>query len=80
MLIYMKAISLNVSDPTYRLFQEESERRDRPAAELIREAMEEYVRMRFAPRLSLADIKPVSLGKPLVPIDWSEDIFDEMMS
>jgi hypothetical protein len=76
----MKTISLNVSDPTYRLFQEESERRDRPAAELIREAMEEYVRTRFPSRLSLADIQPVSLGKPLAPIDWSEDIFSEMMS
>jgi hypothetical protein len=76
----MKTISLHVSDPTYRLFQEESQRRDRPAAELIREAMEDYVRVRFAARLSLADIKPVSLGKPLAPIDWSEDIFDEMVS
>jgi len=76
----MKTISLNVSDPTYRIFQEESERRDRPAAELIREAMEDYVRMRFSARHSLADIKPVSLGKLLVPIDWSEDIFEEMAS
>jgi hypothetical protein len=76
---YMKTISLNVSDPTYRLFQEESERRDRPASELIREAMEDYVRFRFADRLSLDDLRPVSLGKPLVPIDWSEDIFEEMM-
>lgn len=40
--------------------------------------MEEYVRTRFAPRLSLSEIKPVSLGKPLAPIDWSDDIFDEM--
>ena len=76
----MKTISLNVSDPTYRVFQAESERRDRPAAELIREAMEDYVRMRFSARLSLADIKPVSLGKPLAPIDWSEDVFEEMAS
>jgi len=76
---YMKTISLNVSDPTYRLFQEESARRDRPAAELIREAMEDYVRVRFADRLSLAGIRPVSLGKPLAPIDWSEDIFEEML-
>jgi len=77
-LPYVKTISLNVPDPTYRLFQLESQRRDRPAAELIREAMEEYVRTRFAPRLSLSEIKPVSLGKPLAPIDWSDDIFDEM--
>ncbi|MEI6034628.1 MAG: ribbon-helix-helix protein, CopG family [Verrucomicrobiae bacterium] len=76
----MKTISLHVSDPTYRIFQEESERRDRPAAELIREAMEEYVRMHFANRRSLADIRPVSLGKPLASINWSEDIFDEMVS
>lgn len=41
--------------------------------------MEDYVRLRFADRLSLEDLRPVSLGKPLVPIDWSEDIFEEMM-
>lgn len=79
MASYMKTISLNVSDPTYRLFQEESERRDRPAAELIREAMEDYVRLRFADRVSLADLRPVSLGKPLAPIDWSENVFEEML-
>jgi len=76
----MKTISLNVSDPIYRLFQEESERRDRPASELIREAMEDYVRSRFASRLSLDDHKPISLGRPLAPIDWSEDVFGEMLS
>jgi len=75
----MRTISLNVSDPIYRLFQEESERRDRPAAELIREAMEDYVRLRFANRLSIADLRPVSLGRPLAPIDWSEDVFEEML-
>lgn len=75
----MKTISLNVSNPTYRLFQEESERRDRSAAELIREAMDHYVRHRFADRLSLADLRPVSLGKPLAPIDWSEDVLEEML-
>lgn len=80
MLAYMKTISLNVPYPTYRLFQLESQRRDRPAAELIREAMEEYVRKHFGPRMSLSEIKPVSLGKPLLPIDWSEDLLEEMTS
>jgi len=75
----MKTISLNVSDPVYRIFQEESERRDRPASELIREAMEEYMRMRFSNRRSIADHKPISLGRPLAPIDWSEDVFEEML-
>jgi hypothetical protein len=41
--------------------------------------MEDYVRNRFANRLSLADLRPVSLGKPLVPIDWREDVFEEML-
>lgn len=75
----MKSISLNVSDPVYRLFQEESARRDRPASELIREAMEEYIRTRFPERQSLGELNPVSLGKPLAPIDWSEDILEGML-
>jgi len=76
----MKTISLNVPDPTYRLFQQESRRRDRPTSEMIREAMEEYARTRFTERQSMADIKPVSLGKPLGKIDWSDDLLGEMES
>jgi len=76
----MKTISLNVPDPTYRKIQEEAKRRDRPAAELIREAMEEYVRNRLVDRLSLRDIEGVSVGKVLRPTDWSEDLLEEMES
>jgi hypothetical protein len=79
MFFNMKTISLNVSNPVYKIFQEESARRDRPTSELIREAMEDYLKNRCSPRLSLADLKPLSLGKPLVPIDWSEDVFEEML-
>jgi hypothetical protein len=75
----MKTISLNVPDPTYRKFQAEARRLDRPAAELIREAMEEYARNRLVRRASLADLQPVSLGSPLEPLDWSSDFLDEMI-
>jgi hypothetical protein len=74
----MKTISLHVPDPTYRLFQTESKRRDRPAAELIREAMEEYARSRFTSGPSLADLRPVSLGRPLASIEWGDDLLEEM--
>jgi hypothetical protein len=75
----MKTISLNVSDPIYKIFQEESVRLDRPTSELIRAAMEDYVKNRFARRLSIADLKPLSLGKPIVPIHWSDDALEEML-
>lgn len=75
----MKSISLNVSDPVYKIFQAESARRDRPTSELIREAMEDYVKNRVSPSHSLADLKPLSLGKPLLPINWSDDVFEEMI-
>ncbi len=76
----MKTISLNVPDPTYRVFQSEAKRRDRPAAELIREAMDEYVRNRLVERKSLAELRPVSLGRAMKAIDWSEDLLEEMES
>jgi predicted transcriptional regulator len=74
----MKTISLNVPDPTYRAFQEEARRLDRPAAELIREAMDEYARNRWSQRQSLSDLRPLSLGKVLEPIEWSDDFLEEM--
>ncbi len=40
----MKTITINVSEPVYRDFQEYARRNDRTTSELIREAMEEYRR------------------------------------
>ena len=47
----MKRISLFITDPQYRHFQELGTLRDRPAAELIREALDRYLleQQRYAP-------------------------------
>jgi hypothetical protein len=75
----MKTISINVSEPVYAAFQEEARRRDRTAAELIREAMELYLRQQLSPRTSLRDLRPVSLGGLRKPLNWSDDLLEEML-
>ena len=75
----MKTISLNVSQPVYTAFQEEARRRDRTTAELIREAMEAYLHERVAPRTSLRDLQPVTLGGLRKPLNWADDLLDEML-
>jgi hypothetical protein len=75
----MKTISINVSEPVYAAFQEEARRRDRTAAELIREAMEAYLRDRLSPRTSLRELRPVSLGGLRKPLNWADDLLDEML-
>lgn len=59
----MKTISLNVSEPIYAAIKDEARRRDRKTAELIREAMEDYLRARIGTHTSLRDDPPpVSVG------------------
>jgi len=78
-MAYMKTISLNVSEPVYAAFQEEARRRDRTASELIREAMETYVRQHLSARTSLRDLEPVSLGGLRKPMRWDDDLLEEML-
>ncbi len=74
----MKTITINVSEPTYRLYQRAAKIRDRKAAELIREAME-----RFAPLLtdgqSILLHPPVSVEKVLKPLSPQDDLLEEML-
>ena len=79
MMRYMKAISINVSEPVYAAFQKEARRRDRTAAELIREAMEAYLHQQLSPRTSLHDLRPVSLGGLRKPMNWADDLLEEMI-
>lgn len=60
----MKTISLNVSEPVYAAFKFEAQRRDRKTAELIREAMEDFLHAQLPARSSLLDAPPaISVGK-----------------
>ncbi|MFU8847758.1 MAG: ribbon-helix-helix protein, CopG family [Opitutales bacterium] len=77
----MKAITVNVSEPTYREFQEYARRKDRKTSELIREAMELYREQNIqdSGARSLRDLRPQSLGKVLRPLDAEDDLLDEMV-
>jgi metal-responsive CopG/Arc/MetJ family transcriptional regulator len=79
----MKTITIHVSEPVYREFQEFAKRTDRKTSELIREAMELYreQKIRRQTTHSVRDIKPVSVGKILKPwtsrAEMLEDFFDD---
>lgn len=77
----MKAVTINVSEPVYREFQEYAKRTDRKTAELIREAMEQYRENTIGASQvqSLRDLKPVAVGQVLRPLQADDDLLDEMM-
>ena len=75
----MKTISVNVSEPVYEDFMEHAQRTDRTAAELIREAMDLFRNQRIRPRTSLAELKPLNLGKSLRPFTGRDDLLGEML-
>jgi hypothetical protein len=75
----MKTITVNVSEPVYKEFQEHARRLDRTAAELIREAMEAY-RQRWARQGgSLRQLVPLDLGAVRRPLSGEDDLLGEML-
>jgi hypothetical protein len=76
----MRTITINVSEPVYRDFQEYAKRLDRKTSELIRDAMEDYRERRIRPKLSVKDLSPLSLGKVLKPIGSRDDLLGEMLN
>jgi hypothetical protein len=74
----MKTITINVSEPTYRAFQDQARRQDRTASELIREAMEQYRHGWARGESSLLDLPPLQVGKVLVPLEAEDDLLAEM--
>jgi len=75
----MRAITINVSDPVYREFQEHARKNDRTVSELIREAMEEYRTRKMRPRTSLRDLRASSVGAVLAPLGRDDDLMGEML-
>jgi hypothetical protein len=75
----MKTITINVSEPVYRDFQEHARRQDRKTSELIREAMEAYRDRHIRPRPSLKELEPLSLGNILKPLGSEDDLLGEML-
>lgn len=60
MFKHMKAVTIHVSEPVYREFKEQARRRERPASELIRAAMDEYRERHFRSGTSLAEPLPAA--------------------
>lgn len=72
-----KPISVHVDERAYEELKGMAERRGRPVAELVREAMAEYVVRERRTGSRFPDIPPRTLGRPLRP--WTrEEIYDEM--
>ncbi|HEV7515643.1 MAG TPA: ribbon-helix-helix protein, CopG family [Thermoanaerobaculia bacterium] len=75
----MKPISLHVPDEAYSELKTLAARRGRPVAELIREAMTEYLARESGGVVSLFDLAPHPSG-PLLE-EWTrEELLDEMRS
>jgi len=76
----MKTVTINVSEPVYREFQEYARRKDRKTAELIREAMEQYRENTIgqSQARSLRDLQPLAAGRVLRPLSAEDDLLDEM--
>jgi hypothetical protein len=75
----MKTITINVSEPVYREFQQRASRLDRTASELIREAMESYLRERRGGAHSILDLPPLDLGKMKKPLSAKDDLLSGML-
>jgi hypothetical protein len=73
----MKPISLHVSDEDYTELKSLATRRGRPVAELIREAMTEYLARESGRGVSIFDLEPHPGGPLLEPWTRSE-LLDEM--
>ena len=74
-----KPISLHVDEKDYEELKALAGRRGRPVAELVREAMAEYVVRERGSGTRFPDIPARSLGRRLRP--WTrEDLYDEMYS
>jgi predicted transcriptional regulator len=76
----MKAITIHVSEPVYREFQDEARRRDRPASELILAAMEQYRQQHFQNRTTLTEpLSAAAVGEVLQPWSSRAELLDSLL-
>jgi hypothetical protein len=75
----MKTITINVSEPVYREFRARARRLDRTTSELIREAMEQYLRDRRRGSASVLNLQPLDLGRIKKPLTSRDDLLAEMV-
>jgi len=75
----MKPISVHVAEDTYEELKFLAARSGRPVAELIRQAMVDYLDQERRSHRSMLDIEPHDSGQFLRPWDRSE-LLDEMIA
>jgi len=75
----MKTITINVSEPVYRAFQEYASSEDRTASELIRQAMQDFYHRHLERRTSLRDRRPFSAGGSVKSVTHKDDLLGEML-
>ncbi|MBI3962779.1 MAG: ribbon-helix-helix protein, CopG family [Deinococcus sp.] len=74
----MKAISIHVPQEAYQELKSLAARTGRPVAELIRQAMVDYLERERSRNWSIADIPPHNSGALLLP--WTRhELFEEMI-
>jgi hypothetical protein len=74
----MKPISVQVDEEEYQAFKSLAARTGRPVAELIREAMIEYLDRRRGRKGSIFDV-PIHHGGAQLKAWTREEVFDEMI-
>ncbi|MFP4485048.1 MAG: DUF6290 family protein [Spirochaetota bacterium] len=75
----MKTITIHVPEEKYQAFKEYAAEHDKSAAELIREAMEEYYRTHLQSGRSIFDHEPADMGRTLKPLSPEDDLLEEML-
>jgi hypothetical protein len=79
MYLCMKTITVNVSEPVYRDYQNYARHTHRTASDLIREAMELFQTTHMKRSTSLRQRRPASVGGPIAAITAEDDILGEML-
>jgi hypothetical protein len=74
----MKTITIHVPEEKYQAFKEYAAKHDKSAAQLIREAMDDYYRRHLEPGHSVLDIPPLHLGESLRELGPDDDLLEEM--
>ena len=81
MALKKKPVTIYLQEMKYLLFQQMAKKQNRKAAELIRDAMDEYIQNHSVASATVDSWKPVSLGGLKEGAkDWlSKDYQDEML-
>ena len=74
----MKTISVSVSEVDYEAFRVAARRRERPIAELIREAMALYRAEKLTPRTRCEDLVVLTGHRPVHELPTREELYDEV--